>query len=195
MAKKADFDSRVAVIVESTRTAAQAAVDAGNLTEAKRVLAAGIRQLREHKAALTAAEREVRDQYREAKLKNSQSGQTMALFVGSKGRGAIARGRAAEGRRLSSQRHKALAPYAEAKAHTDRAIASLDRVRADLTDVIARSREARSATAAAPKAAPENLPPAQWAPDPTGRNQQRWWDGSRWTHNVANAGTIGTDSI
>jgi Protein of unknown function (DUF2510) len=37
--------------------------------------------------------------------------------------------------------------------------------------------------------------PAQWAEDPSGRNQWRWWDGWRWTDHVANDGTATTDPL
>lgn len=36
----------------------------------------------------------------------------------------------------------------------------------------------------APHASNE-LPPAQWAPDPTGENDLRFWDGERWTDHVS----------
>jgi hypothetical protein len=36
-------------------------------------------------------------------------------------------------------------------------------------------------------------PPAAWYPDPTGRHEQRYWDGSRWTENVSDAGQAGVD--
>lgn len=35
---------------------------------------------------------------------------------------------------------------------------------------------------------------AGWQPDPTGRFEHRYWDGSRWTDNVANAGVASTDA-
>lgn len=41
----------------------------------------------------------------------------------------------------------------------------------------------------APEAAAPAAPPAGWHPDPTGRHQQRYWDGSNWTEHVAD-GTI-----
>lgn len=34
---------------------------------------------------------------------------------------------------------------------------------------------------------------AGWQPDPTGRFEHRYWDGSRWTDNVSNAGVASTD--
>lgn len=37
--------------------------------------------------------------------------------------------------------------------------------------------------------------PGQWAPDPTGRHQLRWFDGSRWTSSVSDAGVLGHDPI
>jgi uncharacterized RDD family membrane protein YckC len=35
----------------------------------------------------------------------------------------------------------------------------------------------------------------QWYPDPTGRHQHRYWDGSRWTEHVADAGVTGFDPL
>ena len=35
--------------------------------------------------------------------------------------------------------------------------------------------------------------PAGWQPDPTGRHDHRYWDGSGWTDNVSDAGVAGTD--
>lgn len=32
-----------------------------------------------------------------------------------------------------------------------------------------------------------------WQPDPTGRHDHRYWDGTRWTDNVSDAGVAGTD--
>lgn len=37
-------------------------------------------------------------------------------------------------------------------------------------------------------------PKAGWYSDPTGRHQQRYWDGSRWTENVADNGQGSVDS-
>lgn len=35
--------------------------------------------------------------------------------------------------------------------------------------------------------------PASWQPDPTGRHDHRWWSGSAWTDNVADAGVRSKD--
>ena len=37
--------------------------------------------------------------------------------------------------------------------------------------------------------------PAAWFPDPTGRNEQRYWDGTVWTNHVARGGVQSTDVI
>jgi hypothetical protein len=37
--------------------------------------------------------------------------------------------------------------------------------------------------------------PAGWYPDPTGRTNQRYWDGTTWTDHVARAGVQGTDPV
>jgi len=34
---------------------------------------------------------------------------------------------------------------------------------------------------------------AGWYPDPSGRHEHRYWDGSRWTEHVASHGRPGTD--
>lgn len=36
---------------------------------------------------------------------------------------------------------------------------------------------------------------AGWHPDPGGRHQFRWWDGTRWTDQVADGNTVGTDPL
>jgi hypothetical protein len=46
---------------------------------------------------------------------------------------------------------------------------------------------ARPATTGGPTA------PPQWSPDPSGRHQLRYWDGSAWSHHVADAGLTSTD--
>ena len=38
-----------------------------------------------------------------------------------------------------------------------------------------------------------NAPPPSWQPDPSGRHEYRWWDGSRWTDDVADAGVASTE--
>jgi hypothetical protein len=35
--------------------------------------------------------------------------------------------------------------------------------------------------------------PANWYPDPSGRHQLRYWDGTRWTENVSNGGVVSRD--
>lgn len=37
--------------------------------------------------------------------------------------------------------------------------------------------------------------PASWLPDPAGRHEQRYWDGSRWTEHVSTGGTASVDPI
>ena len=38
-------------------------------------------------------------------------------------------------------------------------------------------------------------PPAGWHPDPSGRHDQRYWDGVRWTEHVASAGHLTIDPL
>ena len=211
---KNDLNRRILDIAAATEAEAQAAADKGDLAEAKRVLSNGIRDLRDYKRELTEAERSIREQFQDAKLQNRAAGQTVGMFVGSKTRAAMARGRAAQGRKLASNQAAALQPYAQAKANVDRAIATIDRAKAEVTDEIARGRGSKSATGSAvtasaraetaavkpsaPPSAPPSPPPPvppQWAADPHGRHQHRWWDGTRWTEHVSNDGVVAADPV
>lgn len=218
---KNDLTQRILDIVAATEAEAQRAADADDLAEAKRVLSAGIRDLRDYKRELTETERVIREKYQDAKLRNRQSGQTVGMFVGSKTRAAMARGRAAQGRSLSANQAAALQPYAQAKMVVDRAIAGIDRAKADIANEVARQREgkvtpakpaagveaaqpqperstaqpAAFAAVVPPPPPPPPPVPAQWAPDPHGRHQHRYWDGVRWTEHVANDGVAAVDPV
>ena len=37
--------------------------------------------------------------------------------------------------------------------------------------------------------------PQEWLPDPEGRHQLRWWDGSQWTEHVSDNGQQGIDEL
>lgn len=57
-----------------------------------------------------------------------------------------------------------------------------------------------TAPTAAPPAAPPPTPvapavAASWQPDPRGRHEYRYWDGTRWTEHVSDAGAQGTDPL
>ena len=47
----------------------------------------------------------------------------------------------------------------------------------------------------APAAADPAAGGAGWHPDPTGRHQQRWWDGQLWTDHVADGGATSADPL
>jgi hypothetical protein len=38
-------------------------------------------------------------------------------------------------------------------------------------------------------------PPADWYADPAGRHEYRYWDGTSWTHHVADSGVQGIDPL
>jgi hypothetical protein len=38
-------------------------------------------------------------------------------------------------------------------------------------------------------------PSGQWFPDPTGRGERRYWDGTSWTDQISRRGINATDSI
>ncbi|MBI2706028.1 MAG: DUF2510 domain-containing protein [Actinobacteria bacterium] len=48
---------------------------------------------------------------------------------------------------------------------------------------------------AAQPALPPPTMPAGWHPDPTARHRHRYWDGTRWTNQVADNGIPGTDPV
>jgi hypothetical protein len=48
---------------------------------------------------------------------------------------------------------------------------------------------------AAPAPAPKPTVPSGWKADPTGRHQFRYWDGFKWTENVADSGVQSTDPV
>jgi hypothetical protein len=52
----------------------------------------------------------------------------------------------------------------------------------------------RSAAPAAPSDTPA-APPPMWAPDPTGRHELRYWNGSQWADDVADAGVQSLDAL
>jgi len=54
---------------------------------------------------------------------------------------------------------------------------------------------APTAGAAPTAAAPALLPPAAWHPDPAGRHQLRWWDGTEWTEWVGDGGVMSEDPV
>jgi hypothetical protein len=47
---------------------------------------------------------------------------------------------------------------------------------------------------AVPPPPPPSVPPG-WRPDPTGRNELRYWDGSTWTDHVSSGGAQGADPM
>jgi len=44
-------------------------------------------------------------------------------------------------------------------------------------------------------AAPRELPPPAWHPDPTRRHELRWWDGGEWTEFVGDGGVMSEDPV
>jgi putative membrane protein len=76
----------------------------------------------------------------------------------------------------------------------------LEESRHTLTEIPERSRAARTKEGTVLNAvmAPEEPAPATapgWFPDPAGRHQHRWWDGTRWSDHVADQGRAGVDPL
>jgi hypothetical protein len=44
-------------------------------------------------------------------------------------------------------------------------------------------------------ASPWSASPQHWGPDPSGRHQHRYWDGARWSDQVADNGVLSTDPV
>ena len=55
--------------------------------------------------------------------------------------------------------------------------------------------EAAAATTASVSATGASPSPGAWHPDPSGRHELRWWDGTRWTEHVSDRGATSTDAI
>lgn len=51
------------------------------------------------------------------------------------------------------------------------------------------------AAPAQPQAPQASAPAASWVPDPTGRHQLRYWDGSAWTAHVSDNGVASQDPV
>ena len=133
-------------------------------------------------------------------------------FLGSKSRAVIARGAAADRRKVTSTVRSMAQPYRDLSAQLSAQLQDLARRRAEIGLVIATAQQpARSAESIAtqttrsqplrgiasipPGPAGPGVNPPRWANDPTGRNEYRYWDGSSWTNHVSNSGVVGTDSL
>ncbi len=53
----------------------------------------------------------------------------------------------------------------------------------------------RTALSMAPPPAPAPASPPQWQADPHKRHELRYWDGTRWTEHVSNAGVVAVDVV
>ncbi len=172
---------------------AQHYIDADKKTDAKKMLTNAQKELRALKAEVVAEEREVRAQFAEARLKVNEQGQMVGLFMNSKNRGRLARGRAASKRSLAQQKQDALEDYRQTKAALDRSILQLDRMKLDV-DLGKFDPGAEDEPTGDPFA-PPTPPPAAWFADPMGRHEMRYWDGTQWTPHVSTRGVQGTDPV
>lgn len=189
--------NHASAIASHTQDAANAALAVDDEREAKRILAEGIRNLRDLKRQLADEQRAIREAATDARQKIAGKGQMVGLVAGSKARGAMARGRAAAQRSVAKDKEAALRPYANAKASIDNAIAQMDRAKAGLGGSAAAAPAPAAPVASVPAAPPASPPPpptpAAWAPDPFRRHELRYWDGVQWTHHVSNRGVQAID--
>ena len=65
---------------------------------------------------------------------------------------------------------------------------NIDTIFFRITDVLQNPQGYTGAAAAAPGG-------GAWHPDPSGRHEFRWWDGTAWTDQVSDAGTVSADPI
>jgi hypothetical protein len=175
----------------------------GRIADAKKAVGAAQKELKLIKSEVIAAEREMRADYTDARNKVAKKGQVIGQFMGSKGRGSLARGRAADRRGLAEHQASDTALFRRVKAALDDAHAQLERMKLDIQRQAA-SRPAppplggplvpSSAPPLPPPPRPLSSPPT-WAPDPTGRHEARWWDGTTWTPHVSNRGVQNHDPL
>jgi hypothetical protein len=196
-----------------------------DLREAKRILSEAQRELREIKREASEAERQVKLSGQEARARNAKSGQIVGLFMDSRGKSALARGRAAHSQSIAKHENAALQPYRSLRAGIDRQIDALttmkERCDAELDrqkglaskpssavkpsairtlPETARRTPPSPADPAPPPHAPQLPPPsvqiaAGWYPDPTDRHELRYWGGTAWTEHVADGGRPVIDPI
>ena len=156
--------------------------------DAVRVLTDAQRDLRDLKREIVAVEREARLDATAARQKATSQAQSMALLGKTMGR-AGSRGAAVTKNQISQQQTALLASFAPVKVAIDQMVANLDRAKADIK-ASSREQQAQQAAAAVPP------PPAgQWAADPSGRHELRWWDGGRWTEHVVDRGQQAVDPL
>jgi hypothetical protein len=208
-----DYGDEVRGIVHAAQERANQCMAEDDLQEAKRVLSNAVRQIKDVKRDIKEQERAVRESYQDARQKNAAAGQTVGLFVSSKTRGSMARARAAQGRKISAEKTRALRTFADVYADIDHVVRSLDHEKAKLTDEIARrrgtvksvafsrpteqpSKEGRAQLSAdGPPPQAQSLQAATWAPDPLHRHELRYWDGATWTEHVADQGRTAVDPM
>lgn len=131
------------------------------------------------KTEVITAEREARADTQAARAKTNASGQILGAFAGSKARGHMGRARAAAKRSITSQQLSAADHFRRVKAALDTAILKLDRLKLDIDAGTYTPDDDDEPTEGPPGGA------AQWAPDPTGRYDHRYWDGTQWTDHVS----------
>ncbi len=172
-------------------------VKAGQPDDAKTALTNAQKLLRNIKREATAEERETRSEFQQARIDTSNKGQVLGLLGGSKVRAAAAKGRAFERRSLAQQQQDSMAPFVQLKASIDRALVELDNMKAEVGDPDAESWEGdddESPSSPPPPPVTQATPP-QWSPDPGGRHELRYWNGTAWTDHVSDAGVVGVDSL
>jgi hypothetical protein len=187
--------------------------------DGKAVLDEAIIELQGLKARAVTEEQAVRAGFADRSAHAQNKNHTVVQLVSGK-KSAGGKLRAAEQRAITRQKTDVLGGYRQAKLMIDDALRQAKDLR---TRIVAEGRAAKAASsdgasrssrtgargqaAAAPSglAAPVPPPPpppatapavpAGWQADPTGRHQHRYWDGSVWTHHVADNGAQSIDPL
>jgi hypothetical protein len=177
------------------------AATTGELRQLKQVLNEAQRELRDIKRRLAEEEKTIRLQSQEKRAKVAGQGQLLGLFVNSKARGSLARGRAASRQSISKRETAALQPYRNVKADLDKRLNHLQSLKEATDSELAKLKAVESSSAkekpvsTSPAPPPPPPTPPVWAADPAGRSELRYWDGARWTEHVSDQGVQGVDPL
>ncbi len=178
-------------VANSAQDRCNAHLSADRPTEAKRELVAASRELRLLKREAVAAQREIRLKFKQRRL-------------------LLPRRSAGPARRLlAAAELKEQDPYEAVKAYLEEVLVGIERAKVEIEgaadvdeDFVEDDElepldddEAAEDDDGPPPPPVTQATPAQWSPDPGGRHELRYWNGTAWTDHVSDAGVVGVDSL
>lgn len=193
----------VAAIVTDTFARVQLATSDGHLTmvevrAARRYIADGIRELKAVKQRCGYAIADIRTAARTQRTDIAGTGQVAGTLIGGGVRRAMSAGRGVARRRISELELEASQPYKEIARLADESILQLQRLRSAVDDAASMDDDDDDGDgdgdAVLPEANVVAAASAAWHPDPYGRYELRYWNGSQWTGHVSSGGVVGRDS-